>query len=141
MIHEEIIKEKDYLLDFEIDESLRLQEFCNLNFSSNDTLELLKRIGLMYQFSGSKVIESFLSKLCSENISSLLKFEIVLSLLNYSELLENIDSKSDDKETVVTKTENNEKSNFNNKQANRQEKRVRHASNRSNQYKGYKSNK
>ena len=97
---------KEDILDFEIDEKLRLEEFCKLP-NNNDTLELLKRISLMYQFSGSKVIESFLYNLCSANTSGMFKMEAVLSLLNYSETLEVI-NKSVGKKSKKDKIDSDE---------------------------------
>jgi hypothetical protein len=95
------------ILNFEIDEEIRIKEFCKLKNNYNDSLEILKRICLMYQFSGSKVIENFLLNLCNNNIPTLLKVEAVLSLLNFSEILETIDEKKEEKDTVNIKTMNN----------------------------------
>ena len=95
------------ILNFEIDEEIRIKEFCKLKNNYNDSLEILKRICLMYQFSGSKVIENFLLNLCNYDIPTLLKVEAVLSLLNYSEILETIDDKKEEKDAVNIKTVNN----------------------------------
>ena len=81
------------ILDFSIDNELRVNLFEKYfeTHSENDSLELLNRIIGMFQFSGIKVLETFLFFLTNQSsISSILKLEASKALLLYEDKLEKI---------------------------------------------------
>ena len=98
------------ITNFELDEDIRIENLIKYNIIADiqDVIEVLKKISLMYQFSGSKVIENFLFTMCSEKgILPILRIESVNALFNYSEFLEEIIDKVDSKDVILFKNENN----------------------------------
>ena len=100
---------KKYILDFSIENELRLElfeYFCSIN-TENENIELLSRIIGIYHFSGLKLLETFLLCLSeNKNISFILRFESSKSLLLFSEPLETI-KKNDTEEEIKIINENN----------------------------------
>jgi len=100
---------KKYILDFSIENELRLElfeYFCSIN-SENENIELLSRIIGIYHFSGLKLLETFLLCLSeNKNISFILRFESSKSLLLFSEPLETI-KKNYTEEEIKIINENN----------------------------------
>lgn len=97
------------ILDFSIDneERIKLFEKYILTYNENDSLELLTRITGMYQFSGIKILETFLFGLTAHSfISIVLKLEAAKSLLLYSDKEEKI-KKTDNEDEITIKKENN----------------------------------
>jgi hypothetical protein len=100
---------KKYILDFSIENELRLElfeYFCSIN-TENENIELLSRIIGIYHFSGLKLLETFLLCLSeNKNISFILRFESSKNLLLFSEPLETI-KKNDTEEEIKIINENN----------------------------------
>jgi hypothetical protein len=98
------------ILDFSLENKLRIElfkEFYNTN-RKNDSMELLYRICGMYQFSGSKIIESFLYDFINDSdLSGVFKLESAQNLILYYELEEEYE-KGDSEEDKKVKDENNE---------------------------------
>ena len=56
------------------------------NFEGDNSIELVNKITGIYQFSGSKILENYLFKICEKSkISSFLKLECAKSLHNFNE--------------------------------------------------------
>lgn len=111
-INEDIYNENSlakYIIDFELDEDLRLKLFQKCNDKNfEDAVELINRISGMYQFSGSKIIESFLFKLCMFlNVYAIIKLEAAKGLLTFYESEETI-SENDSEELKNIKKESND---------------------------------
>ena len=98
-----------YIIDFELDEDLRLKLFQKYNDKNfEDAVELINRISGMYQFSGSKIIESFLFKLCMFlNVYTIIKLEAAKGLLTFYESEETIFD-NDSEELKIIKKESND---------------------------------
>jgi hypothetical protein len=97
-----------YIIDFELDEKIRLelfQKYNNKNFE--DAVELINRISGMYQFSGSKILESFLFNVCIFlNVYTIIKLEAAKGLLAFYENEEKIDSNDSDELKLIKKESN-----------------------------------
>jgi hypothetical protein len=105
-VNEEYLKNN--ILDFSLDNELRTVFFEKYFHQNEDNcLEILNRLCGIYQFSGMKVLETFLFQL-SENkkISGLFKIEACKGLFLFEEIEDEI-TKFDDKETIEFKNEYN----------------------------------
>lgn len=98
------------VLDFSLDETIRytaLRAYYNIH--SDNAVELISRLTGMYQFSGTKIIQTFLIRLCSPltNISSFLKLECAKGLLSFNEYEEReVDPEKDAVLSQVVKESN-----------------------------------
>ena len=98
-----------YILNFSLETDLRVKALENYySIIKNDTIELISRITGMYQFSGTKILQNFLSYVCLNNaiISLFLQLECSKSLLSFYELEEDI-LKDDEPDMIEIKTESN----------------------------------
>jgi len=106
------------ILDFSLEHEDRFiifKKYCTLNRQQNtydNCFELLNRLAGIYQFSGLKVVEKFLSEISkleiSEDFSITLKIEAAKSLLLFDEIEEEYE-KNDSEEEKKIKDENNKK--------------------------------
>jgi len=99
-----------YIMDFSIRQDIRIKALeLYYNINNENTIELISRITGMYQFSGIKNLQNFLTHICLEDvkISTFLKFECAKSLLSFYEFEEDI-LKDDDEEMINIKTESND---------------------------------
>ena len=78
------------------------------DINPDDTIEIVSRLTGMYQFSGTKIIQNFLSFICfnTVRISTFLKLECAKSLLSFYEWEEEI-YKNDEDEMIQIKNESN----------------------------------
>lgn len=98
------------IFDFSLDIKIRIQAIERFyELFREQTVELMNRLTGMYQFSGTKVIEKFLIKICKQcSISPFLKLEACKSLLYFSEE-EEIIKNTDNESLKEIKIESNEK--------------------------------
>ena len=98
-----------YIMNFSISQNIRIKAL-ELYYSINNenTIELISRITGMYQFSGTKILQNFLTYICIEDvkISTFLKFECAKSLLSFYEFEEDI-LKDDEDQIINIKNESN----------------------------------
>lgn len=108
-LDDDIVGLKTKILDFTIPENHRLIYFDEYyNHLQDEALELVRQLCGMYQFSGTRLLQSFLLKLIYKTkLTSILKFEAVLSLLCFVEDEEDINEKQDDIEFQTIKLESN----------------------------------
>jgi hypothetical protein len=76
----------------------------------DETIEVICNLSGMYQFSGIKVLESFLIKICDKNtkLNSLIKLEALKGLFNYEEEEECINKKDEEEVKKILIESNNE---------------------------------
>ena len=105
------------ILDLSLDEKIRLNLFVKYYDEYKDSsIEIVSQISTMYQFSGTKILESFLYEIAvSTNVSSFLKIECVKSLLSFYEALEIINEKEDSEQLKLSKIDSNNKISLKNK--------------------------
>lgn len=95
----EDIKDLDKaILDFSNDEELRI--LCldtKYEEIGNDCIEIISRINSMYQLSGTKSLEKFMTTIClKSNISVFLKLQVVKSLIFFEEDEEDEDEENEE---------------------------------------------
>lgn len=98
-----------YILDFSLDQDGRIKALENYyRLEKDDTIELVSRITAMYQFSGTKNIQLFLTFICINDVQipCFFQLECAKSLLSFTEDEEDIE-KDDEPDMVEIKTENN----------------------------------
>jgi len=97
---------------FDMSLSLELRINIILKYYSNhpeDFLEIISRINGMYSFSGTKTLEKFIYSVITEtDISSFLKIECSMSLLNFKELEEEIFEKDEESFKEIKRKSNDE---------------------------------
>lgn len=97
------------ILDFSIDNEKRMtyfENFCNEN-NDNNSIELINRLNGIYHFSGIKILQDFLYKVCfNSNILSMIKFQASKGLLLFEESEEEL-KKDDTEEEIEIKKETN----------------------------------
>lgn len=98
------------ILDLTLDQNIRIKAFEKYYELYNDNaIELMSQITGMYQFSGTKILEQYLYKICTHgDLSPFLKLEAAQSLLTFEEALEGSDS-DDDEDLAQIKKESDEK--------------------------------
>jgi hypothetical protein len=98
------------IMDFTIDNDTRLLYFHKMYLDPtnyDDLVDVISRIGLMFQMSGVKVIEFFLESVCvSPDINAIFKIHAVNHLMSFSEQEEFV-FPEDSEELKVSKTECN----------------------------------
>jgi len=110
----EILNDQDNFKKNIFDMSLSLELRINiiLKYYSNhpeDFLEIISRINGMYSFSGTKTLEKFIYSVITEtDISSFLKIECSMSLLNFKELEEEIFEKDEESFKEIKRKSNDE---------------------------------
>jgi len=101
---------QEIILDFSLELETRIkaiEEYYEI--FADETLDLINKLSGMYQFSGTKLLEKFLHRLCTHgNLSTFLKLEAAKSLIMFEENLEGSDS-NDDEEFALIKKESDEK--------------------------------
>lgn len=99
----------DNILDLSLCEKTRLNLLMKYYEKYKDsTIEIISQISGMYQFSGTKLLESFLYKIVVESdVSSFLKIESVKSLLSFSDIEEDIDENKDNEQIKLSKIDSN----------------------------------
>jgi hypothetical protein len=99
-----------YILDFTLEQDIRIKAFEKyFELNSNNAIELMSQLTGMYQFSGTKLLEQYLYRICTHgNISAFLKLEAAQSLLTFEEAIEEINSDDDD-DLIQIKKESNTK--------------------------------
>lgn len=97
---------------FDMSLSLELRINIILKYYSThpeDFLEIISRINGMYSFSGTKTLEKFIYAIITETaISSFLKIECSMSLLNFKELEEEIFEKDEESFKEIKRKSNDE---------------------------------
>ena len=110
----EILNDEDNFKKNIFDMSLSLDLRINiiLKYYSNhpeDFLEIISRLNGMYSFSGTKTLEKFIYSIITEtDISSFLKIECSMSLLNFKELEEEIFEKDEESFKEIKRKSNDE---------------------------------
>jgi hypothetical protein len=98
-----------YVLDLSLKQEIRVKALeMYYNIHSDSTIELVSRITGMYQFSGTKIIQNFLSYICFNNvqISTFLKLECAKSLLSFFEFEDPIREEDDETLREVKEEDN-----------------------------------
>lgn len=101
---------KKHIFDMELSLKLRIKIIIKY-YSNNpeDFLEIISRINGMYSFSGTKTLEKFLYSIITETeLSSFLKIECCMSLLNFKELEEEIFEKDEESFKEIKRKSNDE---------------------------------
>lgn len=97
------------ILDFSIENEERMayfEHFCKEQ-NENNSIELINRLNGIYHFSGIKLLQDFLYKVCfNSNISSIIKFQSSQGLLLFEESEEEI-KKNDSEDEIEIKKEIN----------------------------------
>jgi hypothetical protein len=101
---------QEIILDLSLDLDDRIKAIENYyEVFSDETLELINKLAGMYQFSGTKLLETFLHRICTHgHLSTLLKLEAAKSLIMFEENEEGSDS-DDDEDLALIKKESDEK--------------------------------
>lgn len=97
------------ILDFSIENENRITYFENFckEQNENESIELINRLNGIYHFSGIKILQDFLFKVCfNSNIFSIIKFQASQGLLLFEESEEEI-KKDDTEEEIEIKKETN----------------------------------
>jgi hypothetical protein len=98
------------IMDFTIDDETRLLFFKNMSADSNnddDLIDVVSRIGIIFQMSGVKKLEFFLESVCkSTEIRSIFKIYAVKHLMSFSEREETVYPEDSD-ELKISKQECN----------------------------------
>jgi hypothetical protein len=98
-----------YVLDLSLQQEIRVKALeMYYNIHGDSTIELISRITGMYQFSGTKIIQNFLSYICFNNvqISTFLKLECAKSLLSFFEFEDPIREEDDETLREVKEEDN-----------------------------------
>jgi hypothetical protein len=101
---------QEIILDLSLDLEDRIKAIEDYyEVFSDETLEIINKLAGMYQFSGTKLLETFLHRICTHGrLSTLLKLEAAKSLIMFEEDEEGSDSEDDD-DLALIKKESNEK--------------------------------
>jgi len=97
------------ILDFSIDNEKRMTYFENFckEQNENNSIELINRLNGIYHFSGIKILQDFLFKVCfNSDIFSMMKFQASKGLLLFEESEEEL-KKDDTGEEIEIKKETN----------------------------------
>ena len=111
---QEILNDKDNfkknIFDMNLSLELRIQIISKYYLIyPEDFIEIISRIKGMYSFSGTKSLEKFVYSIITETkLSSFLKIELVMSLLNFKEMEEDIFEKDDESFKEIKRKSNDE---------------------------------
>ena len=102
---------KEYALDLSIDESDRLKALeTYYEFHDMEVMEIINKLGGMYVFSGTKILENYLVMIAiKSNLPIFYRYQAVDPLLSFEEIDEVIHEKKDSKMIKEIKQENNKK--------------------------------
>ena len=111
---QEILNDKDNfkknIFDMNLSLELRIQIISKYYLIyPEDFIEIISRIKGKYSFSGTKSLEKFVYSIITETkLSSFLKIELVMSLLNFKEMEEDIFEKDDESFKEIKRKSNDE---------------------------------
>jgi uncharacterized protein (UPF0147 family) len=91
---------REIALDISIGIDIRIKaiETCYIH-REEEAIELIKKIGGMYVFSGSSVLQEYLIRICAAAISNILKADVIVSLLSFEEWYIEANGETDKQET------------------------------------------
>lgn len=91
---------REIALDISIGIDIRIKaiETCYIH-REEEAIELIKKIGGMYVFSGSSVLQEYLIRICASAISNILKADVIVSLLSFEEWYIETNEETDKHET------------------------------------------
>lgn len=91
---------REIALDISIGIDIRIKaiETCYIH-REEEAIELIKKIGGMYVFSGSSVLQEYLIRICAAAISNILKADVIVSLLSFEEWYIETNEETDKQET------------------------------------------
>jgi len=109
---------RENALDISLSLSTRIKaiETCYKHQEEN-AIELVKKIGGMYVFSGSSVLQEYLIHICSSSINNVLKAEAINSLLSFEEWYIDYDEDTDKAEIDLHNIEIKKRNQHRNTQA------------------------
>lgn len=93
---------REIALDISVSIDIRIKaiETCYIH-REEEAIELIKKIGGMYVFSGSSVLQEYLIRICASTISNILKADVIVSLLSFEEWCIEGDGETDKQETEL----------------------------------------